>query len=730
MIETPRSNRETPGRKHTARSGPGSESDVSPAEGTERDQDFVVTEAHDQSPELVGGFGSAKEDDLGIESPADLMEAEAAREVGERHLPDPVETAPIGDTTPPPPPAADKPLPSDSVPVGDTKPDTDRTPSPIPGLQKLSEERVQEISQRMQTGAPSNDYLSAEEKQRLISSIDKAPADQVEPKPKTGFDNQPIVPPSKQARQAEPAKPTHVEPVIPQSGSDSTPVPQSIVRIGDKPKKATRVRGVAHFAREYIKITGGQQLHEGDTLTINTREYMLRPKKFSSRMIIGIVALLAAVLVFALGAWLSSDSNTGAGEIVGMVLSDDDRPFISGTEIRLPDLGRSYQSNGQGFFKTDPLDAGTYKIEFLYDGQVIATDYATVVSDQITTISMRPEPYEEPAEPIAQAAQPAPPKSSAPAAEPTPPPTKAKAKSQRAASSTSRFAKLGLEANVEGAKLTVDGSVLGAGNLTYPRLKPGLHEYIVSKDGYQSYRGSVDLKAGQTKTLNVSLTKIVAVAKPAAPPEQKPFGEGTDALGRGETVAAIASFTEAITLNPSYVKAYLGRAEAHLQNNDSRTAHDDFVRAAEISAFKKDFNGALAAYDQALALNAKSVPVFLGRGNLYLSRSEEIAAVADFDMAVRLDKRNMHAYLGLGQARYNQGYFKKSIKHFKDARSIDSKNPTPHRLLMMSYYRAGDFKQVGKSYEKFVKCASEAELQQLHSDARFAPVLQVARDRN
>lgn len=209
MIETPKSDRETPDRLQAVRRGPGPESDGSSTEGSERDKDFVVTEAHDQTPAPVGGFGSEKEDDLGIESPADLMEAEAAREVGERHLPDPVENAPIGDTTPPPPPVAEKPLPSDSAPAGVSTPDIDRTPPPSSGLQKLSEERVQEISHQMQTGTPQDDYLSTEEKQRLISSIDEA---QDAPKPKSGFDNQVIVPPSKQARQTESAKPTHAVP--------------------------------------------------------------------------------------------------------------------------------------------------------------------------------------------------------------------------------------------------------------------------------------------------------------------------------------------------------------------------------------------------------------------------------------------------------------------------------------------------------------------------------------
>ena len=98
----------------------------------------------------------------------------------------------------------------------------------------------------------------------------------------------------------------------------------------------------------------------------------------------------------------------------------------------------------------------------------------------------------------------------------------------------------------------------------------------------------------------------------------------------------------------------------------------------------------------------------LGRGSLYLSRNEAIAAIADFDMVTRLDKRNLDAYIGLGRARYNQGQFDKATKHFKDARSLDAENPVIHQYLMLSQYGKGEFKEVQKDYDKFLKCASDA----------------------
>ena len=72
------------------------------------DLDFVVTEAHAEAHELVGGVKplATKEDDLGIESNSDLMEREAH---GQTPSLNPNISQgfdqPIGQSSPPPPPA-------------------------------------------------------------------------------------------------------------------------------------------------------------------------------------------------------------------------------------------------------------------------------------------------------------------------------------------------------------------------------------------------------------------------------------------------------------------------------------------------------------------------------------------------------------------------------------------------------------------------------------------------
>ena len=701
--------------------------DIDPSEGPiresvdsdDQDLEFEVTEAHAQDSELVGGYVPAGEEKLGIESNSDLMQPGSnAAEVSRPEL----GPSPIGESEPILP-EAQEPDESDSLGDYDFPKEPEQTRNGESSLEKLSDEKVAEITRRMNSeNTETSSYLSDEEKMNLINGIDAASAEENQQEKPIGFDNSPIVPPKRQNKEADVA--TNAE----------------IQLTGEKPKMSKRLRGVAHFAKGYIKISGEQELHEGDELVINGREYVLRHKKVSNKLLFGVVASLVAIMMFVLGTLFSSDADTGAGSIVGMVLDDYGQPFLSGAEVRFPEQGKSYTTNSQGFFKTDRLGAGSYKIEYWIDDQLLSTDYATVVDDRVTTLSLHPEEtVEEPAANHVQAVQPS--RSQAPPAQParaeaTPPTAKpkssapapkssSKSNTKSSSSSASTWSKLTLAANVEGARLSIDGNVLGAGNLTYSKIKPGSHKYLIEKDGYQPATGTVKLSGGETSRLEVTLTKATQQQKASTYAGQDYYYSGESALEAGDYQTAVSDFTHAIDAKPSNGSAYLKRAEANLGIPDPVSAHDDFVRAAEIFGMAGDNGAALAAFGRALDVDPKSIAAYLGRGNLYLNQGEDIAAIADFDMVVRLDKRNLDGYLGLGQARYRQGAYSKAIKHFKDARSIDSENPEIYKSLMLSYFSDGEFKDVKKSYEKFLKCATENEVNAFRNDSRYTAMLRV-----
>ena len=707
------------------------------------DLDFVVTEEDSHSPQFVGTDSKAStEDDLGIETTADLMEQEAVSgrddmDFGEEPAPfqsgadipqaaqRPAESAPSGQPE------------SSGEDVGFSR-DNATPPEDPDRIERLSEDQVKAISAQMyqhHSEEPVN-YLSEEEKMKLIQNLETV-VPEAQDKQK-GFDSAPIVPPKKKTEKPDKQSSATFEqpPVEQQKPIPPTPTPTPLPE-APSPKMAKRVRGLAFFHKNFIQLTGGQELREDDELIVAGREYALRKKQLSNKMLIGVVAPIAAIIIFFIGVYFSKGADTGAGSIIGVVLDDQSMPYITGAKIRLPELGKTYETNAQGFFKTEPIKSGSQKIEYIIDGQVIATDYATVVDGKVTLITLRPAEYQE-SEIVEETPKPSPPTASREENQSSSSSNKkastksgsnnSGSKSKKSSSSQSKFASLELAANVEGAKITVDGSVLGAGNLVYSKLKAGSHKYTVAKDGYQSVSGVITLSAGKTSRLEVQLPKATMAQKQQSNGEKEYYQAGSSDYDQGNYRGAVENLGEAIRLKPSYLAAYQKRADAYIALHYSDSAYADLVRAAEILAVNRDLNGSISTYNQAIELESKQVTAYLGRGNLYLRRGEEIAAITDFDMVVRLDKRNLQGYLGLGEARYNQGYYKKAAKHFRDARSVAPNDPEVHQYLMLSYLAAGDYKQVKKSYEDYAESVSAEELAQFRSDPQYGAVMKIVEE--
>lgn len=663
---------------------------------TDDDLEFVVTEAHGQDPEFVGDAGLATPgESLDVKSTSDLVEDEAqvhSTEARSSHSGDaaPEDLSPIGRTDAPLPPAIED-LAADGgrssigasfrssgayrrLPLTPTPPPADKT-------------------------SPADDegqYLSDREKEEIIRKISAgttAGADRAEPTA------------DRPAASVQPAEPEL-----------------------STPGMAERGRGIAYFYRNYIQIAGRQQLHDEDELQLDGRWYRLKPKKVRPGFLIGAGGIMFAAMLFIIASLLVSDGGAGDGEVIGMALDENGRPYLHGAIVRFPDLGVAVKSNPQGFFRSGQIPSGTHKMVYKVDGKQIAEDFITVASGEISTVSLTPRPPEEYSSSDREAAL-----AAAVSENETKPSTPESAGDKSAATSKkktdSRYAKLTLDANVDGARLSLDGSVMGAGNVTYSRLTPGKHEYFVEADGYQPVKGIVELQAGEGRRLEIELSPMAAAQKETVYSPEDYYYSGVANVKAGQKEIAVSDFSKAIEQKPSYAEAYLARADVYNLTKDLPAAHDDYIRAAEIFRINKDFNGAITAYNSAIEVNKKSLTAYLGRGDLYLAKGEEIAAIADYEAAANIDKKTAVAQFGLGKARFQLGHYDKAIKHFKDVRKLDDRNPVLYQYLMLAYLAVDDIKEVKKSFERFSEVASEADMQRMVADQKYSAILRVV-DKN
>jgi TPR repeat/Tetratricopeptide repeat len=116
---------------------------------------------------------------------------------------------------------------------------------------------------------------------------------------------------------------------------------------------------------------------------------------------------------------------------------------------------------------------------------------------------------------------------------------------------------------------------------------------------------------------------------------------------------AIADYSEAIRLNPTYAIAYNNRGHAWYAKNDFGKAIADYSEAIRLNPTyalaywnrgiawqgKNDFDKAIADYSEAIRLNPRNTMAFSYRGNAWFEKGQVDKANADLTEAIRLDPR-------------------------------------------------------------------------------------------
>ena len=85
---------------------------------------------------------------------------------------------------------------------------------------------------------------------------------------------------------------------------------------------------------------------------------------------------------------------------------------------------------------------------------------------------------------------------------------------------------------------------------------------------------------------------------------------------KGDLAGALEDFTAAVTLNPSYARAFAERGSVHLARHDLDTA--------------------IADLDAAIKLNGTDAGAFMTRGNAFDEKADFDRAIADYNEAIRL----------------------------------------------------------------------------------------------
>jgi tetratricopeptide (TPR) repeat protein len=156
----------------------------------------------------------------------------------------------------------------------------------------------------------------------------------------------------------------------------------------------------------------------------------------------------------------------------------------------------------------------------------------------------------------------------------------------------------------------------------------------------------------------LSVATFAPIVASSADATADAYQKGILSLKKLDYDSAIASFSEAIQLNPKYSLAY----------NNRGTAYEG----------KRDYGKAIADYTEALRLDPQFVSAYCNRGLARRHQGDFKKAIVDYSAAIRLDPQHENAYYGRGVANDKNGEHDKAIADFTESIRI---NPKSYRAI-------------------------------------------------
>ena len=148
---------------------------------------------------------------------------------------------------------------------------------------------------------------------------------------------------------------------------------------------------------------------------------------------------------------------------------------------------------------------------------------------------------------------------------------------------------------------------------------------------------------------------------------------------------AIEAYNQALALRPFYADAYAGLGDAN--------------------AAKGDIDGAVGAYQKALANNPLNPRVHVSLGKIYYGEKQlYYEAVTSYKKAIDLDPRYIEARMGLAEVYEEKGLYQDAIGEYKKVVEQDDKN-TGALYNMALVYEKVDPREAIALWERYIKLA-------------------------
>jgi len=150
------------------------------------------------------------------------------------------------------------------------------------------------------------------------------------------------------------------------------------------------------------------------------------------------------------------------------------------------------------------------------------------------------------------------------------------------------------------------------------------------------------------------------------------YNRGLNAYNARDYDMAIASFSDAIKLNPRDAGYYGSRAAAYVM--------------------KRDYDRAIADYTEAIRLSPRRADFYAGRGDVYFDKGVHNRAITDYTEAIRFDPNNADYYCSRGDAYMSASDYRNATADFERALRLDPRHPDAQDLLRIARSQGRGYK--------------------------------------
>ncbi len=194
-------------------------------------------------------------------------------------------------------------------------------------------------------------------------------------------------------------------------------------------------------------------------------------------------------------------------------------------------------------------------------------------------------------------------------------------------------------------------------------------------------------------------------------------------LMRGQYKTVVQSFTEAPSATPrGAVELSTTVGQAHIALGERAAAQSAFARAlklqeghppallgqAIIKASERDFDGALALIDAALAKDPAFVDGHRARGDVLGVRGQRDDALAAYRKVIETKRDDLHSHGRIVMLLADRGDLEEADKQLQRLKKVAPKHPQATYLQAMIAYRRQDFTAAREAIQQSLKVAPES----------------------